>query len=296
VRFISMTHFDAAHGIRQVRDERVTLLISTFPPITMALIAHPDFAHLDVSSIRLVQIVAPAETLRAVAAAFPQGGIQGAFGMCEGGGYLAVNELDEDLETRVRTVGPPFEGVEIRAVDADGHDMPPREPGELLVRGFTVLKRYHGDPERTAEVLDADGWLHTGDRGTIDEEGRVSFLGRIKEIIRVGGENVAPAEIEGYISTHPAVHLAQAVGVPDEHLDEVPAVFVELVPDGEATEQELIDFCRGRIASFKVPRYVRLVSEWPMSATKIQRFVLRERLLEELGLAGEPAGTSSASA
>jgi acyl-CoA synthetase (AMP-forming)/AMP-acid ligase II len=181
-------------------------------------------------------------------------------------------------------------------VDADGHDMPPREPGELLVRGFTVLKRYHGDPERTAEVLDADGWLHTGDRGTIDEEGRVSFLGRIKEIIRVGGENVAPAEIEGYISTHPAVHLAQAVGVPDEHLDEVPAVFVELVPNGEATEQELIDFCRGRIASFKVPRYVRLVSEWPMSATKIQRFVLRERLLEELGLAGEPAGTPSASA
>ena len=146
----------------------------------------------------------------------------------------------------------------------------------------SLVYPFHGDPERTAEVLDADGWLHTGDRGTVDAEGRVAFLGRIKELIRVGGENVGPAEIEGLVSTHPAVHLVQAVGVPDERLDEVPAVFVQLKPGAKASEEELIAWCRGRIASFKVPRYVRFVDEWPMSATKIQRFRLRERLVTEL--------------
>ena len=164
--------------------------------------------------------------------------------------------------------------------------MPPGEPGELLVRGFTLFEGYHRAPGETADVLDADGWLHTGDRGAVDADGRVGFLGRIKEMIRVGGENVAPAEIEGFLSTHPAVHLVQAVGIPDERLDEVPAAFVELKPGAVASEQELIDHCRGQIASFKVPRYVRFVDEWPMSATKIQRFRLRDRLLAELGLEG----------
>ena len=234
------------------------------------------------STVRVVQIVAPAETLRIIAAAFPNAGIQGAFGICEGGGYLAVNELDEDLETRLRSVGPPFDGIEIRVVDPDGAEVATGEAGELLVRGFTVLRRYHRDPERTAEVLDADGWLHTGDRGSVDERGRISYLGRIKEMIRVGGENVAPAEIEGYLSTHPAIHLVQAVGVPDERLDEVVAAFVELLPGHDSREDELQAYCRGAIASFKVPRHIRFVTEWPMSATKIQRFALRDRLLAEL--------------
>ena len=117
----------------------------------------------------------------------------------------------------------------------------------------------------------------------MDAEGRVAFLGRIKEMIRVGGENVGPAEIEGLVSTHPAVHLVQAVGVPDERLEEVPAVFVQLKPGAAASEEELIAWCSGRIASFKVPRHVRFVDEWPMSATKIQRFRLREQLVAELG-------------
>jgi fatty-acyl-CoA synthase len=280
--FCCMTHFDAATAIAQLRREGCTLFKGTFPPITLAVINHPKFETLDVSTVRVVQIVAPAETLRIIDAAFPNAGVQGAFGICEGGGYLSVNELEEDLETRLRCVGPPFDGIEILVVDSDGAAVATGDPGELLVRGFTVLRRYHRDPERTAEVLDGDGWLHTGDRGSVDERGRISYLGRIKEMIRVGGENVAPAEIEGYLSTHPAIHLVQAVGVPDERLDEVVAAFVELRPGHELSADDVLAYCRGAIASYKVPRHIRFVTEWPMSATKIQRFALRDQLLTEL--------------
>ena len=283
-RFLCMTHFEPGAAIAQIRANGVTLLKSTFPPVTMALVNHADFPALDVSRIRVVQIVAPPDTLRLVQAAFPNAAIQGAYGLCEAGGYVAVNEPEETLESRLRTVGRPFPGIEIRAVDEDGGDAAPGEPGELLVRGYTVFEGYYRDSAQTAKALDHDGWLHTGDRGTVDAAGRVTFLGRIKEMIRVGGENVAPAEIEGFLSTHPAVHLVQAVGIPDERLDEVPAVFVELKPGAAVTGQELIDHCRGKIASFKVPRYVSFVEEWPMSATKIQRFRLRDQLLAELGL------------
>ena len=282
-RFLCMTHFTADAGLAQIRDEAPTMIKSTFPPVTLALVDHPAFDTVDTSRIRLVQLVAPPDTLRRVQYAFPRAAIQGAYGLSEAGGYVAVNDLDEGDDTRLTTEGRPFPGIEIRAVEPDsGAVCAPGEPGELLVRGFTLFRGYHGDPERTAEVLDDDGWLHTGDRGAVDAEGRVAFLGRIKELIRVGGENVGPAEIEGLVSTHPAVHLVQAVGVPDERLDEVPAVFVQLKPGAEASEQELIDWCRGRIASFKVPRHVRFVDEWPMSATKIQRFRLREQLVAEL--------------
>jgi acyl-CoA synthetase (AMP-forming)/AMP-acid ligase II len=282
-RFLCMTHFTADAGIAQIRAESPTMVKSTFPPVTLALVDHPDFASIDTSRIRLVQLVAPPDVLRRVQRAFPNAAVQGAYGLSEAGGYVAVNDLDEGDETRLTTEGRPFPGIEIVAVDPQtGARCAPGQPGELLVRGFTLFLGYHGDPERTAEVLDADGWLHTGDRGTVDAEGRIGFLGRIKEMIRVGSENVGPAEIESLVATHPAVHLVQAVGVPDERLDEVPAVFVQLKPGAEASEEELIDWCRGRIASFKVPRHVRFVDEWPMSATKIQRFRLREQLVAEL--------------
>ena len=214
-RFLCMTHFTADAGLEQIRAEAPTMIKSTFPPVTLALVDHPAFGSIDTSRIRLVQLVAPPDTLRRVQRAFPHAAVQGAYGLSEAGGYVAVNDLDEGDETRLTTEGRPFPGIEIRAVDPDsGETCAPGEPGELLVRGFTLFRGYHGDPERTAEVLDADGWLHTGDRGTVDAEGRVAFLGRIKEMIRVGGENVGPAEIEGLVSTHPAVHLVQAVGVP----------------------------------------------------------------------------------
>jgi fatty-acyl-CoA synthase len=143
------------------------------------------------------------------------------------------------------------------------------------------MKGYYKDPERTAEVIDGDGWLHTGDLCSVDEEGQISYYSRIKDMLKVGGENVAPAEIESFLSRHPAVELVQVIGVPDDRLTEVACAYIELREGHTATPVEFIDYCQGQIASYKVPRHVRIITEWPMSATKIQRYRLREMYLNE---------------
>jgi fatty-acyl-CoA synthase len=175
----------------------------------------------------------------------------------------------------------------VHRLDRDlGLDSGPGVVGELLFRGPSLFVRYHDDPESTALAIDDDGWFHTGDLGTLDAEGRVSFVGRLKDMLKVGGENVAAADVESYLLTHPAAEIVQVVGVPDARYLEVPAAFVQLRQGATATEAELVDFCRGQIATFKVPRYVRFVDEWPMSGTKIQKFRLREQLVAELESAG----------
>jgi fatty-acyl-CoA synthase len=171
----------------------------------------------------------------------------------------------------------------VRIVSPDsGADLPRGERGEVLVRGYAVLEGYHKDPEKTAQALDRDGWFHTGDIGSLDEHGTIMFHGRYKDMLKVGGENVAAAEIEALLARYPAVKLAQVVGIPDPKYAEVPAAFVELKPDATATAEELIAYCQAEIAGFKVPRVVRFVTEWPMSSSKIQKFRLREGLLSEL--------------
>jgi acyl-CoA synthetase (AMP-forming)/AMP-acid ligase II len=284
--FLCMTHFEPGGAVKQIREHGATIVKSIFLPVTMALVNHPDFGEVDVEKVRFVAAIGPADTLRLVKDAFPRAVIEGAYGLAECAGYVATNGVDDTTEQQLHTVGTPYPGITIRALDPEtGELLPYGTPGELCVKGFVTMEGYYRDPVHTAEALPGDGWLHTGDRGRIREDGRIEFLGRFKEMIRVGGENVGPAEIEGYLSTHHAVHLVQAVGVPDPRYEEVVAVFVELKPGTTATEQELIEFSRGRISTFKVPRYVRIVDEWPMSATKIQRFRLRDALVEELGLA-----------
>jgi len=177
-------------------------------------------------------------------------------------------------------------GLELRIINPEsGHDVQTGLRGEVLVRGYSVLEGYHKDPEKTAQAIDRDGWFHTGDIGSLDEHGTIMFHGRFKDMLKVGGENVAAAEIEALLGRHPAVKLAQVVGIPDAKYAEVPAAFVELNPGTAATEAELLSFCKGEVASFKVPRVVRFVQEWPMSSSKIQKFRLRQQLLTELGLA-----------
>ncbi|MYB72500.1 MAG: AMP-binding protein, partial [Acidimicrobiia bacterium] len=182
----------------------------------------------------------------------------------------------------------PFRGIEVKIKDLETRETltEPNQPGEIWVRGYNVFEGYYKDPEKNAECFDDDGWFFTGDIGSLDPDGRISYLGRTKDMLKVGGENVAAVEIESYLQTHPAVAIAQVVPLPDEKYVEVPAAFVELKPDAEATEEELIEFCRGQIASFKIPRHVQFVApnEWPMSATKIQKFRLADKLQAELGL------------
>jgi len=209
----------------------------------------------------------------------------GSFGMTEAAGTVCTGSPDDSEQLRITRLGRPLPGLEVRVFDPHtGSDAPVGGRGEVLVRGYSLLEGYYKDAEKTAQSLDADGWYHTGDIGSLDENGAIMFHGRFKDMLKVGGENVAAAEIEALLGRHPAVKLAQVVGIPDPKYAEVPAAFIELKPGESAGEGELIDFCRQAIAGFKVPRVMRFVSEWPMSTSKIQKFRLREQLLRELGL------------
>lgn len=288
--YLSMTHFEPGAALQMMEAEQATHAFPTFPTVTQALLNHPDYPSTDLSSIRLVTNVAPPATLRKLQEQWPSATQITAYGCTEIGGVACFNEPTDTLDQRVETSGRPFRGIQVRILDPEtGESLPPGERGEICARGYSLFEGYHNDPEKTAETIDADGWFHTGDIGKVDEDGRVSYLGRLKDMLKVGGENVAAAEIESLLNEHPAVSITQVVGLPDERLTEVPAAFVELKPDAEVTEQELIDWTDGRIASFKRPRHVRIVSEWPMSATKIQKFRLQERLAGELGIELEDA-------
>jgi acyl-CoA synthetase (AMP-forming)/AMP-acid ligase II len=166
-----------------------------------------------------------------------------------------------------------------------GKDVETGSHGEVLVRGYSVLEGYYKDPAKTLQAIDTDGWFHTGDIGSLDQHGTIMFHGRYKDMLKVGGENVAAAEIEALLCRHPAVKLAQVVGIPDPKYAEVPAAFVEVNPGHSVTETDLVSFCKQEVAAYKVPRFIRFVDEWPMSSSKIQKFRLRTQLITELGLA-----------
>lgn len=201
---------------------------------------------------------------------------------------LTRNRLDDPPEARATTGGHPMPGMQCRVVDPQtGADVGPDTPGRLLFRGPNAFDGYFRDPERTAEVFDSEGWFHSGDLVVADHQGRLTFLPRLKDVLKVGGENVAAA-VEGYLLNHPAVDIVAVVGAPDAYYVEVPAAFVQLKPGASATEQELIEFCLGRIATYRVPRDVRFIAERgerPMSGTKIKKYVLRERIAGELDAA-----------
>ena len=268
--------YDPTRALELLGREQPEILYPAYPPITMGVLAHPRFDEIDLTPARAILNVGPPDLLRQIQATLPHATLVTIYALSESGGAVTLTSLDDDLETRVSTCGSPIPGVEMKVED-----------GEILVRGVSVCDGYYRDPEKNAQAFDADGWLHTGDRGSLDADGRVKFLGRLKEMLKVGGENVAAVEIESHISTHPAVKLVQVVGVPDERLWEIPVAAVELRPGATATEADIIAHCDGAIASFKVPRHVRFVTEWPMSASKIQKHRLREALLDELGLQDE---------
>jgi acyl-CoA synthetase (AMP-forming)/AMP-acid ligase II len=284
--YVTLTHVDPAVGLRQTKEEGCTVSFSTFPTVTQALLNHPDYRPGDFDGIRLMNNVAPPDQLRAIHAALPKTKHMSAYGCTEAGGVVAFHSPDDPDDVRATTSGRPFSGIDLQVRDPEtGQPQPVGEPGQIWVRGYNMFEGYYKDPEKNAESFDADGWFNTGDIGQFDVDGRISYVGRTKDMLKVGGENVAAIEIESYLLTHPAVAVAQVVGVPDPKYDEVPAAFVELKPGQQLAEGELIDFCTGTISSFKVPRYVRVVDSWPMSATKIQKFKLRDQLCGELGLA-----------
>lgn len=286
--YLTMSYFEAGAALDMLEKEKATATYPCFVTIMSDLIHHENFESTDLSRIRLMNsnfAVQPPGIAEAMLKAMPNTIQVGTFGMTETAGTVCTSELDASLEARTTRLGTPLPGLEVRIVDAEtGQDLGTDERGEILVRGYSLFSGYYKDPEKTAQALDSDGWYHTGDIGSLDKDAQMMFYGRTKDMLKVGGENVAAAEIEAHLAKHPAVKLAQVVGIPDPRLQEVPAAFVEKKDGADVDAQELIDFCKGEIAGFKVPRHVRFVSEWPMSTSKIQKFRLRDRLIEELKL------------
>ncbi|MEQ8689656.1 MAG: fatty acid--CoA ligase family protein, partial [Pseudomonadales bacterium] len=276
----SMTHVEPGLAIDMLERDRVAVAFPAFPTVTNDIISHEKFASADLSNLRRVNNVAPVEVLRRFQDAFPQAVQTGAYGLTEAGGVIAYNHPDEDLETRLHTCGKPFPGVDVRITDPETlAEVPVGERGEIWIKGYCVFDGYHKSPEKNAEAFH-DGWFRTGDLCSITPEGSICYHGRIKDMLKVGGENVAALEIESFLATHPAVQLAQVVGRQDARLQEVPVAFIELKPDMQADADELRAFCQGDLASFKIPRAFYFVDNWPMSSTKVQKFKLLEQLAE----------------
>ncbi len=277
--FIAQEHFDARESLREIERERATILFPSFPTLTNALFEDAEFSPNKFATVRLLNNVGPPDLLRRYAALLPRAVHASAYGLTEAGGVIAFSALDDAPELLATTGGKPFEGIEVKIVAPDSlADLPVGERGEIWIRGPTNFSGYYKDPVKTQEVVMPGGWLRSGDLGALEPTGHIRYLGRIKDMLKVGGENVAAIEIESYLCTHPAVKVAQVIGVPDDRLQEVAAAFIELRDGAQLTPAEAVAFCHGKIASYKIPRYVYFVTEWPMSATKIQKFRLRERV------------------
>lgn len=286
--YVTTGYFQAGEALRMMEEEKVTATYPCFWTIMSDLVDHPEFEKTDLSRVKLMNAnfaVQPPEIGEKMKKALPNAVFVGTFGMTETAGTVSTSRLDATEKQRFTRLGTPLSGMEVKAISAEtGEEVSPGEKGEAWIRGYSTFTEYYKSPEKTAEALDEEGWFHSGDLISIDQDGQIMFHGRLKDMLKVGGENVAAAEIENWLQNHQAVKLAQVVGVPHPRLIEVPAAFIELEPGTSASEEELIAFCKGKIAGFKVPRYVRFVEEWPMSSTKIQKFRLQDQLIEEMGL------------
>ncbi len=279
--------FEPGEVLATVQQERCTALHGV-PTMFIAELEHPDFGSFDLSSLRtgiMAGSPCPVEVMKRVISDMHMTGVTIAYGMTETSPVSFQTGPDDPVDRRVSTVGRVHPHVEVKVVDEAGRIVPRGRPGELCTRGYVVMRGYWDDPERTAEAVDAAGWMHTGDLATIDAEGYANIVGRIKDMVIRGGENVYPREVEEFLYGHPAVEDVQVIGVPDPKYGEELAAWVKLRQGATATEDEIRDYCRGRIAHFKVPRYVRFVDEFPLTVTgKVQKFVMRERMAAELGV------------
>jgi acyl-CoA synthetase (AMP-forming)/AMP-acid ligase II len=274
--------------LTRVAQERVTVLPGP-PTLYQSILDHPDRDRHDLSSLRIAVTGAadiPVELIRRVHEELPFPTIITGYGLTEGGTAAATGPGD-DVETIATTVGRPRPGFELRIVDGDLADVKPGEAGEILLRGGSIMSHYLDDPEATREALSEDGWLRTGDLGTVDDAGCLHIVGRVKDMFIVGGFNAYPAEIENLLLRHPDIRRVAVIGVPDDRLGEVGMAFVVLRPGGSATGEEVVAWARGEMANYKVPRRVEIVDELPLNATgKVEKLVLRER-------AAQSAATSS---
>jgi fatty-acyl-CoA synthase len=280
--------FDPEAVLETLQDERCTSLYGV-PTMFVAQLGLADLENFDLSAMRtgiMAGSPCPTEVMRRVIDEMGMGQVTIAYGMTETSPVSTQTSTDDSVEHRVTTVGRVGPHVESKIVDPETGELVERGlGGEYCTRGYHVMLGYWNEAEKTADAIDADGWMHSGDLATMDDDGYVNIVGRIKDMIIRGGENIYPREIEEFLYTHPAIADAQIIGVPDEKYGEELMAWVQLVPGAELTEDELKDFCRDKIAHFKVPRYVRFVSEFPMTVTgKVRKVEMRDKSIADLGL------------
>ena len=279
--------FDPGVTLKAISDERCTGLYGV-PTMFVAMLDHPDFKSFDLSSLRtgiMAGSPCPIEVMKKVIALMHMSEVTIAYGMTETSPVSFQSGVDDPLEKRVSTVGRIHPHVEVKVVDAEGGTVPVGERGELCTRGYSVMKGYWEDPEKTAEAIDPDGWMHTGDLATIDEEGFCNIVGRVKDLVIRGGENVYPREVEEFLYRHPKVKEVQVFGVPDAKYGEEIAAWIVVKPGETMSEEDVKAFCAGQISHYKVPRYIRFKDSLPMTVTgKAQKFIMRDAMVEELGL------------
>ena len=284
--------FEPAATLAAVAGERCTALYGV-PTMFAAQLDHAAFSTFDTSSLRtgiMAGSPCPIALMKRVVAEMGMAEVTIAYGMTETSPVSFQSHTDDAIDRRVTTVGRVHPHVEVRIIDPlEGGTVPVGATGEILTRGYSVMLGYWDDAENTALSIDAEGFMHTGDLGTIDAEGFCNIVGRVKDMVIRGGENVYPREVEEYLYRHPAVQTVQVFGVPDERMGEELAAWIVLREGQTATEQDIRDFCRGQIAHYKIPRHVAFVDEVPMTVTgKAQKFRMRAAMIEKLGLKESP--------
>ncbi len=288
---VPLEDFNPVLVLAAVEKERCTALYGV-PTMFIAELAHPMFGMFDLSTLRtgiMAGSPCPIETMKRVVSEMNCREITIAYGLTEASPVYTQTRTDDTLERRVSTVGRKHPHVEVKIVDPEtGQEVGCNEPGEICCRGYNIMKGYYKLPEETARVIEPDGWLHSGDLATVDEDGYYRIVGRLKDMIIRGGENIYPREIEEYLLTVPGIRDAQVVGVPDPKYGEVVGAFVILTEEADLSEEDIRDLARTQIARYKVPRYVWFVDEFPLTASgKVMKFRLREMARENLGIADD---------
>ena len=282
--------FDPLATLQTVEAERCTGLHGV-PTMFISMLDHPEFARFDLSRLRtgiMAGSPCPVEVMKRVVAQMHMAEVTIAYGMTETSPVSFQSSTDDPLELRVSTVGRIQPHVEVKIVDSEGRIVPRGATGELLTRGYSVMLGYWDDEVRTREAIDVAGWMHTGDLATLDAAGYCNIVGRLKDMVIRGGENVYPREIEEFLYRHPKVQDVQVVGVPDQKYGEELCACIIVRAGEKLSEQEVRDFCKGQIAHYKIPRYIRLVDSFPMTITgKIQKYLMRDQMKRELGLSEE---------
>ncbi len=289
----SSAGFDAHEILKTVESERCTVLHGV-PTMFIAELDEPDFAKYNLSSLRtgiMAGAPCPVELMKRVISEMHLSEITIAYGMTETGPLSFQTSVDDPIERRITTVGRVLPHVEVKIVDEKRRVVPRGTPGELLTRGYCVMPGYWNDPERTAKAIDEAHWIASGDIAILDEEGFCRIVGRLKDMLIRGGENIFPREIEEFLYTHPKIEEAEVFGVPDDKYGEQVCAWIKLKEGETATAEEIREFCKGRIAHFKIPYYVRFVENFPMTVTgKVQKYIMREEMQRELELERAEAG------